>query len=168
MKQRILTLVIFCVLASLLVAHPHFSKTVTGDLEGNKLTLKFTTFPYSEEHLGKVEKGFVFHCGRAALTLTGVAKSGGQPILAGEYLVRAEANSLDDWTLILVPSAGVENGYSVDVSGGIKLESATLTGLPSSHHLDLNLYSGHGPTDGKLIVSVAFGEHKVEGVLEVG
>ena len=40
--------------------------------------------------------------------------------------------------------------------------------VPGAHHLDLNLYSGHGPTDGKLIISVAFGERKVEGVLEVG
>ena len=168
MKQNLLVLVIFGVLASLLMAHPHFSKTVSGKLEGNELTLKFMTYPYSDEHLAKVEKGFVFHCGRATLTLTGDARSGGQAISAGEYLVRAQANSVDDWTLILVPESAAENTSGADVSGGIKLETATLTGLPSSHHLDLNLYSGHGSTDGNLIVSVAFGERKVEGVLDVG
>jgi hypothetical protein len=166
MKRVLLLVVVIFLSASFPLAHPHFTKTVSGELQGNQLTLRFTTYPYNEEHLAQVEKGFIFHCGRATLTLAGNVKSGGRTIDAGEYLVRAQANSVDSWTLILVPKSPVGSA-NLDVSSGIKLQTTTLTGLPSSHHLDLNLYSGHGSTDGKLIVSVAFGERKVEGVLEV-
>jgi hypothetical protein len=81
--------------------------------------------------------------------------------------LRAQAKSLDDWTLVLVPAAGTENSYNVDVSNGIRLESSTLTGLSSSHHLALDLNSGHGETDGMIILSVAYGERRIEAALGV-
>jgi hypothetical protein len=146
----------------LMIAHPHFSKTVTADLQGTVLKLSSTTYPYNEERLAQVQPGFVLHCGRASLTVEGNLTSGGQAIPPGEYAVRARAKSLDDWELLLIPSGDAQN---VDLSRAIRLESTTLKGLPEVYHLDLDLYSGHGSTDGKMILAVAFGERRVEGVL---
>ena len=167
MKQKILILLVAFLLVHIVVAHPHFKKTVVADMRGKAVKLEFTTYPFNEAHLSEVQKGFVFHCGTALLSITADATSGKTSVPAGEYILRAQANSLDDWTLILVPAAGVENSYEVDVSNGIRLDSSTLTGQPSSHHLSLDLNSGHGATEGKLILSVAYGERTIEAVLDV-
>jgi hypothetical protein len=42
-----------------------------------------------------------------------------------------------------------------------------MKGQHSAHHLNLDLTSGHGNTDGKLILSVAFGPRTVEGILSL-
>jgi hypothetical protein len=165
MTKRTLVLLAAIIVCGAVVAHPHFSKTVTAELSGNELKLNFTTYPYSAEHLAEVADGFVFHCGRAVLDVKGAFSSGTAAIPAGSYLVRARARSVDDWTLFLVPAAAAGAGSNVDLSKGIELDTTTLTGLPTVHHLDLDLYSGHGETDGKLILAVAFGERKLEGTL---
>ena len=167
MKRTILILIVSCLLLSLVMGHPHFRKTVNADMRGKEITLKFTTYPFNEAHLSQVQEGFVFHCGTASVTLSSNATSGSQVIPAGEYYLRAQAKSLDNWTLILVPAAGAENNYDVDVSNGIRLESSTLTGQPASHHLALDLNSGHGASDGKMVLSVAYGSRTIAAVLGV-
>jgi len=167
MKKQLLSVVLVLLLGGLLIAHPHFSKTVTADLDGRVLKLHYTTYPYSESHLAEVTPGFVFHCGRATLNIEGAVGSAGQPIPPGEYLVRAIAKSVDDWNLVLVPASTAPTSSPIAVAQGITLPTTTTTGLPVSHHLDLDLYSGHDATDGKLIVSVSFGERRVEGVLDL-
>ena len=165
MTKRTLVLLAAIIVCSAVVAHPHFSKTVTAQLGANELKLSFTTYPYSAEHLAEVGDGFVFHCGRAVLDVKGDFSSGTVAIPAGSYLVRARARNVDDWTLFLIPADAAGDGSNADLSRGIELETATLTGLPTVHHLDLDLYSGHGETDGKVILAVAFGERKLEGSL---
>jgi hypothetical protein len=149
------------------LAHPHFKKSVSADMKGKAIRLEFTTYPYNEAHLSQVQSGFVFHCGRATLTTTADASCGGQTIPAGRYILRAQAKSIDDWTLVLLPAEETENSYNVDISSGIRLKSSTLTGQPSSHHLALDLNSGHGQTDGMLILSVAYGQRRIEAALGV-
>ena len=165
--RKAVPIVVAVLLAATLIAHPHFTKTVAAKTPEGEISLSFMTYPYSDDHLAQVSEGFVFHCGRAKLTSTAALSAAGQPIPAGDYLVRAVANSVDDWTLILIPAEGMENSNSADLSKGMRLSSRTQTGLPSSHHLDVDLYSGHDETDGKLILAVSFGERRVEGVLEL-
>ncbi len=165
MTKRAMVLFAAVLICGAVLAHPHFSKTVTAQLGDNELKLNFTTYPYNAEHLSEVTDGFVFHCGRAVLDVKGNFNSGTAAIPAGSYLVRARARNLDDWKLFLVPSDAAGNGSNLDLSKGIELETHTLTGLPTEHHLDLDLYSGHGETDGKMILGVAFGERKLEGTL---
>ena len=167
MQKRIMLLVVAGLLGQMLVGHPHFRKTIKADMRGKELTLQFTTYPYNEAHLSQVTDGFVFHCGRATLTTNAAATNGASQIPAGEYAVRAQANSVDDWNFILVPAADVGDGSNVDVTKGIKLETTTHTGQPSSHHLHLDLNSGHGPTDGKLVLSLSYGDRRVEAALRV-
>jgi hypothetical protein len=168
MQKKLMFLVVAGLLGQMLVGHPHFRKAVTADMRGGKeLTLKFTTYPFNEAHLSEVSKGFVFHCGRATLTTTAPASNGSSQIPAGEYAVRAEADSVDDWTFILIPVAEVGDSGDVDVSKGMRLETTTYTGQPSSHHLQLDLYSGHGDTDGKMILSLSYGGRRLEAALDV-
>jgi len=167
MNKKVLALLSACLAVSLVIAHPHFSKTVTADMKGTTITLNFTTYPYNEAHLSQVQQGFVFHCGRAKVRLTADAMSGSETIPAGDYVLRAQAESVDDWTLILVPAGQTENSYGVDLSSGIRLASSTLTDQPSVHHLALDLNSGHGDTDGKMVLSVAYGERRIEAVLDL-
>ncbi|MGW8181969.1 MAG: hypothetical protein ACWGQW_24845, partial [bacterium] len=157
MKRTFLILIVSGLLLTLVMGHPHFRKTVNADMRGKEITLTFTTYPFNEAHLSQVQEGFVFHCGTASLTFSADASSGPQAIPAGEYFLRARATTLDNWTLILVPAAGVENSYELDVSNGIRLECSTLTGQPLSHHLALDLNSGHGDSDGKMVLSVSYG-----------
>ena len=162
--RRVICTACLMLISGLLIAHPHFTKTVTAELEGAALELRYTTYPYNEDRLSAVQEGFVFHCGRATLTVEGEVSAGGRAIPAGEYAVRAQAKSLDDWTLMLIPGADAQGS---DLSNAIRLESTTSKGLPAAHHLDLDLYSGHGATEGKMILSVSFGQRKVEGVLDL-
>jgi len=165
MTKRAILVFAAVLVCGAVLAHPHFSKTVSAELGDNELKLNFTTYPYNADHLSEVTDGFVFHCGRAVLDVKGNFNSGSRAIPAGSYLVRARARNLDDWTLFLVPADTAGNGNSVDLSKGIELKTRTLTGLPTVHHLDLDLYSGHDETDGKMILGVAFGERKLEGTL---
>ena len=165
MTKKTVLLPAAIIVCGVLWAHPHFSKTVTAQLGDNELKLGFTTYPYNPEHLSEVVDGFIFHCGRATLDVKGNFTSGASQISTGSYLVRARARTVDDWTLFLIPSDTAGAGGSVDLSKGIELETTTLTGLPTVHHLDLDLYSGHAETDGKMILAVAFGERKLEGIL---
>ena len=167
MKRSVSLLLTALLFLGFALAHPHFKKSVSADMGGKSVTLQFTTYPYNSAHLAQVDSGFVFHCGRATLNLTADVSSGGQTIPAGDYLLRALAKSLDDWTLLLVPAGETENSYDVNVSDSIRLKSTTLTGQPSSYHLALDLNSGHGETEGMLILSVTYGERRIEAPLGV-
>lgn len=165
MKRISMLVLVILFLSGTVTAHPHFKKTVSADMRGKIITLNFTTYPFNEAHLSQVDEGFVFHCGRATLTLTEDVTSGALAVPAGEYLVRAVAKSLDDWTLVLVPAEEPGDSSDLDLSKVIRLESSTLTDQPISHHLALDLNSGHGETDAMMILSVSFGDRRIEGVL---
>jgi hypothetical protein len=169
MKKRVISgLTVFALLiAGSVLSHPHFRKTVSANMKGLDLKLQYTTLPYNELRLKEVTPGFVFHCGRAKLTVEGETSSANNKIVAGGYLVRAQAKSLDEWTLYLIPEAAAGDPSKPDLSKGLALETNTLTKQSDNAHLDLNLTGGHGPTNGKLVLSVAFGTRKIEGVLSV-
>jgi hypothetical protein len=159
------TLSIVLMTTGTLLAHPHFVKTVAVSMNGFEMNVQYTTYPYNAAHLKEVSEGFVFHCGRAKLTLRGEVTSSGKRVVGGTYRLRAQAQSVDDWTLILLPETDTGNEQNPAVGKGIALETKTLVGQPSIAHLEINLISGHGPTDGKLILSVSFGPRRIETVL---
>ena len=150
MRNKILVFIFLFAFAvgGILLAHPHFQKTVKAETQSKQVEVTYNTYPYHEAHLADVKDGFVFHCGRGKLNVSGGSVGS---MAAGTYSIRAQASSLDQWTLYLLPDG------SDDLSQGIKLETETLTGQPVAHHLSLDLSSGHDSTDGQLVLSVAFG-----------
>jgi len=167
MKKRTVlaaSLLLVC-LAGTMVAHPHFNKTVTAAVKGLELKLTYYTLPYNPKHLEGIKEGFVFHCGRAKLNVAGEITVGSSKLAPGAYLLRAKAKSADEWTLVLIPEAQAGDPQNPDVSKGIALETRSFTKQSELHHLDLNLTGGHGDTDGKLLVTVAFGSRRIEAVI---
>ncbi|MCI0421774.1 MAG: hypothetical protein L0312_21525, partial [Acidobacteria bacterium] len=158
------TLLLVCLVGALF-AHPHFDKTVTASVKGLELKLTYITLPYNAKHLEGIKEGFVFGCGRAKLTVAGEMTVGNTKLGAGAYFLRAKAKSADEWTLVLIPEALAGDPRNPDVSKGTALETKSFANQAVLHHLDLNLTGGHGPTDGKLVVSVAFGSRRIEGVI---
>jgi hypothetical protein len=152
-------------LAATMVAHPHFNKSVTAAIKGLELKLTYFTLPYNAKHLEGIKEGFVFHCGRAKLNIVGELTVGDAKMGAGTYLLRAKAKSADEWTLVLIPEAQAGDPQNPDVSKGIALDTKSFTKQSSLHHLDLNLTGGHGESDGKLLVTVAFGTRRIEAAI---
>ncbi len=167
MKKRTVlaaSLLLVC-LAATMVAHPHFNKTVTAAVKGLELKLTYHTYPYNAKHMEGIKEGFVFQCGRAKLNVAGEMTVGSTKLGAGTYLLRAKAKSADEWTLVLIPEAQAGDPQNPDISKGIALETKSFTKQTELHHLDLNLTGGHGDTDGKLLVSVAFGSRRIEAAI---
>ncbi|MBM3802828.1 MAG: hypothetical protein FJW26_11040 [Acidimicrobiia bacterium] len=160
------SLLLVCV-TGMIPAHPHFNKSVTAAVKGLELKLTYFTLPYNAKHLEGIKEGFVFHCGRAKLSISSEVSAGSAKIVAGTYLLRAKATSADRWTLVLIPEAEAGNPQSPDLSKGIALETTSLTQQSDLHHLDLNLTGGHGASDGKLLVTVAFGSRRLEAAISL-
>lgn len=152
-------------LAVTTLAHPHFNKTVTAAVKGLELKLTYFTLPYNAKHLEGIKEGFVFHCGRAKLSVAGQMTVGGTKLEAGTYLLRAKAKSADEWTLVLIPEAQAGDPQNPDISKGVALDTKSFTRQAELHHLDLNLTGGHGDSDGKLVVTVSFGSRRIEAAI---
>ena len=167
MKKLGLSIALLLTLTALVLSHPHIRKTVGASAEGVQLKLSYFTLPYNAEHMANVKEGFVFHCGRATLEISGAVESAGVKVSSGQYDLRAKAVTADKWTLLLIPKASEGSGDQQGSSREIPLESRSAKGPHPAHHLNLDLTSGHGDTHGKLILSVAFGPRMVEGVLSL-
>ena len=167
MKKLGLSIALLLTLTALVLSHPHIRKTVGASAEGVQLKLSYFTLPYNAEHMANVKEGFVFHCGRATLEISGAVESAGVKVSSGQYDLRAKAVTADKWTLLLIPKALEGSGDQQGSSREIPLESRSAKGPHPAHHLNLDLTSGHGDTHGKLILSVAFGPRMVEGVLSL-
>lgn len=170
MKKIVSIAALLMLLTGIVIAHPHFKKTITASLDkGPELKLEHITLPYNEVHLKEVKPGFVFHCGRAKLNISKDVVSGNTKIPAGSYHLRAKAKTVDDWTLVLVPESAVKSQADMPkaLESALALNTKTLTNHPNSEHLELNIMPGHSKAGDQLIVSVGFGTRVVEGVLSV-
>ena len=155
---------LFLLAAAISTAHPHFRKTVIATLPDLEAKLEYTTYPWNPAHLSDVKEGFLFHCGNARLELSHSAKLGSKEIASGKYQVRARAVDLDHWTLLLIP-APADRNTPADPANAIELKTITMTGRPVYDHLSLDIAAGHGETDGKAIIVVAWGDRQLEGEL---
>lgn len=166
-RNLLVVLAAAVLLATPLVAHPHFMKKVEASTRSPNMTaqVQHFTVPYNEEHLAQVEDGFVFHCGNATFSIVnGTLKVGDKVLEAGDYGLRARAKSVDDWTLLLVPFPPGADRQNPDMTTAIELPTTTSTGADAAH-LGIDLHGGEGQTDGKMLISVSFGPRTVDGVL---
>ena len=129
--------------------------------------MSYFTLPYNAEHLADIKEGFVFHCGRATLEISGTVESAGVKVSTGQYDLRAKAVTADKWTLLLIPRPPRAPEASRAQAAKSLSRSRSAMGDHQAHHLNLDLTSGHGDTHGKLILSVAFGSRTVEGILSL-
>ena len=151
MKKFGLSIALLCFLAGLILAHPHIRKTVGASAQGVQLKLSYFTLPYNAEHMADVEEGFVFHCGRATLEISGEIESSGVKVSTGQYDVRAKALTADEWTLLLIPKAPEGSEGQQEPGREISLESRSMKGAalgpPSEPGLDQRSWQHRRETD---------------------
>jgi hypothetical protein len=152
------------VLAMVAGSHPHFRKTVIAKMPELEVRLDYTTLPWNAEHTSQVKDGFIFSCGFATLELDKPAKQGAREIPAGKYQLRARAKDLDNWTFLLIPAPADRNAKP-DLTKAVEMTTRTLKGRPIHDHLVVDVSAGHGETDNKAVVVLAWGDRQLEGVL---
>ncbi len=153
-------------LASPLLAHPHFQKTTSVKLSDDvKLSVSYFTVPSNETHAQNAEKGAFLAPGLAKLEIPTELKAGAVAISAGTYTVGAIKDGEDAWTMALSPGS-LKFGESPDMSKLIKLESSySRTSGEGVGHLLVDIEPGSGKLAGKMVVVIGFGKMFLSGVV---
>jgi hypothetical protein len=165
-KARIslLLLALICA-ASLVLAHPHFNKTITAKLPGGAdVTIAYNTTPANEEHTTKAAVGSFLTPRRPTLKLSAEVKAGSVTIPAGDYTIGVVKNSADDWTMALFPGQ-VPRGQTPDASKLIKLESMYSNAEGKAPHMLIDISPGHGKFEGRAVLTIHFGSLFLAGAL---
>ena len=150
--------------AALVVAHPHFNKTVTVKLpSGAEATITYNTVPANEANADKAAVGSFVHVRQPRLKLSADVTAGGVTIPAGEYVIGAVKNGPKDWTMALHPGA-IARGAQADMSKLIKLDSMFSSGGKADHML-IDITPGHGKFEGKAVLTLHFGTMFLAGAL---
>lgn len=158
--------VILCLLAtvSLVLAHPHFRKTVSTKVGENDVQISYTTTPANMDRLSGVVTG-AFNPGYGTLSLSADHSVGGTTLKAGEYTIGAIKNGEDDWTMAL-HEGRIPRGQQPDMSKVIKLDSMFSKSEGTAHHVFFDIMPGHGKFEGKTVLIWHFGELFLAGSLD--
>jgi hypothetical protein len=164
MKKSAVLFVVLLV-ASVVVAHPHFRTSVTATLPGDvEAKVSFYTVPVNMTHAESAEMGAFLTPGRPKLEISGDLKAGSVSIPAGTYTVGAVKNSMDDWTMALYPGE-IERGTTPDTSKLIKLDSEYMKSSEPGGHLWVYIGPGDGKFEGKATLAMGFGPMVLSGAL---
>ena len=159
MKNRLVMLSALGLLvlgSTLVLAHPHFNKTVTVKLpSGVEATITYNTTPANETHAANTPVGSFVTPRRPQLKLSAEAKSGPVTIPAGAYVIGAIKNSADDWTMALYP-ADAPRGGATDMSKMIKLESMYSAKAGKAEHMLIDITPGKGRFEGRAVLTLHF------------
>ncbi|MDA2934706.1 hypothetical protein MYX82_10245 [Acidobacteria bacterium AH-259-D05] len=151
--------------ATLLLAHPHFNKTVTAELPGGvEAIITYQTVPANEEHAQNAENGTFITPRSPLLKISGELQSGSVTIPAGELIIGVVKNSAEDWSLALYPGK-IGRGETADSSKLIKLDSMFFRTTEPIEHLTIDITPGHGRLEGKAVLSINFGTLTLHGAL---
>ena len=162
MKKSLLILLTAGLGMSLLLAHPHMRKSVTAKVDGNDVTLEYTTSPINMERVSKVGVGD-FQRG-ANLKVGADLQAGEATIAAGEYTVGCIRDGEKAWTMVLYPGK-LGRGESPDKSKLIKLDSHFSTEMGSVDHVMFDISPGAGSLSGRATVVWRFGDHYLAGAI---
>ena len=150
---------------TLVLAHPHFNKTVTAKLpSGAEVTITYNTIPSNEIHAANAAVGAFVTPRRPMIKLSAEVKSGAVTIAAGEYMIGMIKTSDKDWTLALYPGAP-PRGAQPEMDKVIKLESMFEANAGKADHMLVDVTPGHGKFEGRAVVTVHFGTLLLAGAL---
>ncbi len=150
---------------TLVVAHPHFNKTVTVKLPGGAdATITYTTVPSNETRATGAEVGSFLNPRSPKLKLSAEVKAGSVTLPAGEYIIGAIKNSATDYTMALYPGV-IQRGTPPDMSKMIKLESMYSSSEGKAPHLLIDISPGAGKFEGKAVLTMHFGSLFLAGVI---
>jgi len=152
--------------AAVVMAHPHFNKTVTAKLpSGVDATMAYNTTPANEIHAAKAAVGAFVTPRRPTLKLSGEIKAGAVTVPAGDYTIGVIKNSETDWTMALYPGVIPRGGEAVDAAKAIKLESAFSTAQGTAEHMLVDISPGDGKFAGRAVLTLHFGHLFLAGAL---
>ena len=164
MKRLILaTLIVGALLVSTtLVAHPHFNKAVTTNLDGVDVKVSYLTVPANESHARDAAVGqFISPLG-PQLETSGNLTGAGVSIPAGTYTVGVVKNGANDWSMVLYPG---RPGANMDMSRAITLNSMFSTEMGTAEHILIDITPGHGKHEGMATLTIHFGTLFISGAL---
>jgi len=164
-RTLMFTLCAITLAATLVVAHPHFNKTVTVKLpSGVEATITYNTTPSNEANAAKAAVGSFVTPRQPRLKLSGEIKSGEATVPAGEYVIGCIKNSEDDWTMALYAGT-IARGTQPDMSKVIKLDSMFNKGAGAAPHMLIDISPGSGKFEGKAVLTLHFGTLFLSGAL---
>lgn len=152
--------------AAVVLAHPHFNKTITAKLpSGVDATITYNTTPSNEIHAAKAAVGTFVTPRRPTLKLSGEIKAGAVTVPAGDYTIGVIKNAENDWTMALYPGVIPRGGEAVDVAKAIKLESAFSSAQGTAEHMLIDVSPGDGKFAGRAVLTLHFGHLFLAGAL---
>ena len=153
--------------AAVVMAHPHFNKTVTAKLpSGVDATISYNTTPANEIRATEAAVGKFVTPRRPTLKLSGEIKSGAVTVPAGEYTIGVIKNAENDWTMALYPGVIARGSEAaVDVAKAIKLESSFSTANGAAEHMLIDISPGDGKFAGRAVLTLHFGHLFLAGAL---
>ena len=147
MKKSLLILLTAGLVMSLVLAHPHYRKSVTAKVGEGEVTIKYSTVPANMEHLGEVGVGD-FRRG-ANLKVGADLQAGEITIAAGDYTIGCIRDGEKAWTMVLSPGE-LGRGESPDMSKLIKLDSHFSKEMGSVDHVSFDISPGSGSSSAGL------------------
>lgn len=164
--KKVLILSVAMLIATTLVAHPHFQKTTTAKLSDDvEVSLTFFTVPTNMDHIAGIGDGEFVSPGLPKFTTGTALTAGSASIPAGTYTVGVIKNGSEDWTMALSPGE-LAFGDSPDMSKLIKLDSGYSTSKDDTSHLVVDIFPGEGEFDGKAVILLGFGTMWVQGLVQ--
>ncbi len=141
----------------LLLAHPHFQKTISAKLpSGADVTLTYNTTPANEMRATEAKVGTFLTPRRPMLKLSAELKVGTLTLPAGDYTIGVVKNSDKDWIMALYPGV-IERGATPDPAKVLKLDSAYSTAEGKAEHMLIDITPGDGKFEGKAVLTLHFG-----------
>ncbi len=161
--RKVFTVLCILAMASLVMAHPHFQKTVTTKIGEIEVKITYTTTPANMERIKDVQVG-AYNAGYGTLTLAADLTVSSTTVKAGDYTIGAIMNGTDDWTMALYQGK-VPRGETPDMSKVIKLNSMFSNSQGTADHVFFDIMPGHGLFEGKTVLIWHFGSLYLAGLV---
>lgn len=163
LKKVTVLAALLLLVATAVMAHPHFRKSVSTKLGNVEVKVVYFTVPANLEHVAEAVTG-AFTAGSGQIELSGDLSAGDVSIPAGQYQIGAIKNGEGDWTLALYPGQ-LQRGQEPDMSKLIKLQSSFSDKGGNAGHAYFDVMPGTGEMEGKAVLVWHFGPLQVEGAL---
>ena len=152
--------------AALVMAHPHFNKSLSCKVGGADAKVTYTTAPANESHIANVKVGD-YTKSFANLSLSADVTAGETMLAAGDYNVGAIKNNEagTDWTMALHKGKlGFRDAPTA--ANVVKLDSMFSMDNGKAEHMYFDIAPGAGKMNGKVVLIWHFGSYYLAGQLQ--